>query len=149
MKVWPAMRAIARDRFEIFVRSPKWWRTPKIDWGNIFLPCFFLYRLSWILYPILFHILGWEDKLNCLKMRWMPNGLLEIEHDLGKFSRGGDSGIAPAKFPGRGLGLLTDRSIKHEPLVWNSNSFRDLHGQHVDSNTLAGRDSEKKKEKDR
>jgi hypothetical protein len=45
-----------------------------------------------ILYPILFHILGWGDDINAM------NGLPGVEHAI---SQGLETnGVAPAKFPG-------------------------------------------------
>ena len=56
-----------------------------------------------------------------------------------QFSRRGDQRRQNSQDEAR-LGRVTDRLVKYEPL-WNSNLFRDLRGQHVDSNTLTGRDS--------
>ena len=43
-----------------------------------------------------FHTPGWEDELNCLKC------------DERSAERVETNGVASAKFPGRGLGLVTD-----------------------------------------
>ncbi|KAN0084878.1 hypothetical protein V8E54_001345 [Elaphomyces granulatus] len=55
------------------------------------------------------------------------NGLLGVEHAI---SQGVETnGVAPAKFPGRGLGLVTDRSVKR--FQWRCPSQRcwiSIHG---------------------
>jgi hypothetical protein len=66
------------------------------------------------------------------------NVLLEVGHAESMawaISQGVETnGVASAKFPERGLGLVTDRSVKVRALR-SSNSFRSLRGQYVDSNT--------------
>jgi hypothetical protein len=87
--------------------------------------CFFLFHLSLVLYPILFHILDWEDELNCLKMWWVVFWRLNM---LNPWPGVEINSVAPVKLSGRGLGLVTSWQVSKVWGLWNSNSLRDLHG---------------------
>jgi hypothetical protein len=66
-----------------------------------------------ILFSILFHILDREGGITVLKMAM--DGL-QVEHTefmTWAISQGVEiNGVTPARFPGRGLGLVTDRTVK-------------------------------------
>jgi hypothetical protein len=104
-RVRPAMLAIHyfSSRFEIFVCSYE----PRKLTGNIFLFGFFLFHLSLILCFIF-----WAGKTSLMRstvcwqhaesMTWAISQVVET------------NGVALAKFPGRGLGLVTDMTSRYQ-----------------------------------